>query len=375
MLNFTAAQRWLGLRIEFLGASILLAVAVIVACTNGHLKIPPSLVGLLIMWAVIFSAALNFFFLRFTDSEARITSIERIQRASELPQEAEWSNDESNKLDPRWPSTGDLVFDSVCLRYRKDLSLALDSVSFHLPPSTRCGVVGRTGSGKTSLTAALFRIVEVESGKICLDGVDLSTIGLADVRGRQGGMRVIPQDPVLFAGTLRDCIDPFHTDSDEMIFKALQAVNFQGSQNRGISILKDLVEESGSNFSVGERQLLCLARAIVEEPRVLVLDEATASVDHETDTALQAMLRVKFEKSTLLTIAHRLQTIMDYDVVLVMDDGHAAEFGPPHELLQKTNSVFTSLVEATGSESSLELRRIAAETYSKKSLSDDTHCQ
>jgi ABC-type multidrug transport system fused ATPase/permease subunit len=360
MLNYIAAQRWLGLRIELLGASITLALTLTIVCANETLGIPAGMVGLVIQWAVVFSAALNFFFLRLTESEARITSIERIQRATELPQEAEWKTDPSFSLDPSWPSSGVLEFVRVSMRYRKDLPLALNSVSFKLSSGTRCGIVGRTGSGKTSLAAALFRLVEIESGRILLDGVDLSRIGLADVRGRTNGLRVIPQDPVLFAGTLRDCVDPFKVQPDDKILEALQAVNHDGAHERGLAVLGDPVEEGGTNFSVGERQLLCLARAIVEEPRVLVLDEATASVDATTDSFLQTMLRTRFQNTTMLTIAHRLHTIMDYDVVVVMEDGHAVEFGPPQTLLENPHGVFTSFVEATGSESAAELRRKAS---------------
>jgi ABC-type multidrug transport system fused ATPase/permease subunit len=219
-------------------------------------------------------------------------------------------------------------------------------------------------SGKTSLTASLFRLVEIESGRITLDGVDLAKIGLSDVRGRSNGLRILPQDPVLYSGTLRDCIDPFQCESDEKIIEALQAVNHNGSRSRGASILQDRVEEGGSNFSVGERQLLCLARAIVEEPRVLCLDEATASVDRTTDTFIQSMLRTRFQNTTLLTVAHRLHTVMDYDVVLVMDQGKCIEFGSPKRLLENPIGTFTAFVDATGPESAAELRDIAVKARS-----------
>lgn len=363
MMNYLAAQRWLGVRIEVLGTSIFFALAVIVVFFNNYLQIPAGLVGFALQWAVIFSAALNFFFLRLTESEARITSIERVRDASGLPQENSWETDDAMNLDPSWPVSGELVFDNVCMRYRKDLPLALDSVSFKLSPGMRCGVVGRTGSGKTSLTASLFRLVEIESGRILLDGVDLSKIGLSDVRGRSNGLRILPQDPVLYAGTLRDCLDPFHSEKDEKILEALQAVNHQGSHERGLSILEDPVEEGGSNFSVGERQLLCLARAIVEEPRVLVLDEATASVDTQSDSFIQQMLRSRFQNTTLLTIAHRLHTIMDYDMVIVMEKGKCVELDHPARLLENADGLFTSFVDATGPESATELRKIAHESW------------
>ena len=216
------------------------------------------------------------------------------------------------------------------------------------------------------MTASLFRLVEIESGRILLDGVDLSKIGLSDVRGRANGLRILPQDPVLYAGALRDCLDPFHAEADEKILEALQAVNHRGASERGLAILNDPVEEGGSNFSVGERQLLCLARAIVEEPRVLVLDEATASVDTVSDTCIQQMLRSRFQNTTLLTIAHRLHTIMDYDLVIVMENGRCVEMDHPLRLLDDPHGLFTSFVEATGPESSRELRSIAQESWNAR---------
>lgn len=218
------------------------------------------------------------------------------------------------------------------------------------------------------MTASLFRLVEIESGQILLDGVNLAKIGLSDVRGRSNGLRILPQDPVLYAGTLRDCVDPFHAETDEKILEALQAVNHQGSHERGLSILQDPVEEGGSNFSVGERQLLCLARAIVEEPRVLVLDEATASVDTQSDSFIQNMLRTRFQNTTLLTIAHRLHTIMDYDVVVVMENGKCVELDHPARLLENEDGIFTSFVESNGAESAAELRNIAQTSWEKKHM-------
>lgn len=367
MMNFLAGQRWLGLRIEVMGASITTACSIIIILANDMLNINAGMVGLLLQWSIVFTSALNFFFLRLTDSEARLTSIERIYQTSQLESEAAWETDPSvTNLDPDWPRRGELEFENVCMRYRKDLPFALDSVSFKLAANSRCGICGRTGAGKTSLTASLFRIAEIESGRILLDGVDLSKIGLSDVRGRPNGLRVIPQDPVLYAGTLRDCMDPFkQCENDEIILEALKAVKHQGALERGLATLNDSIEEGGSNLSAGERQLLCLARAIVEKPKVLILDEATASIDSSTDAFIQEMLRTRFRNTTLLTIAHRLHTIMDYDTVLVMEDGRVAQFGPPKRLLEDKTGIFASLVDSSGPETASELRAIA-EKHSEK---------
>eukprot|EP00560_Eucampia_antarctica_P005893 CAMPEP_0197841184 /NCGR_PEP_ID=MMETSP1437-20131217/46033_1 /TAXON_ID=49252 ORGANISM="Eucampia antarctica, Strain CCMP1452" /NCGR_SAMPLE_ID=MMETSP1437 /ASSEMBLY_ACC=CAM_ASM_001096 /LENGTH=280 /DNA_ID=CAMNT_0043450905 /DNA_START=1122 /DNA_END=1964 /DNA_ORIENTATION=- len=273
-----------------------------------------------------------------------------------ITQESSFETDDSIVLSPRWPTQGNLRFEDVALRYRDGMPLALDGLSFDIKAGQRCGVVGRTGAGKSTLTTALFRLVEIEKGKIFLDNVDLATIGLADVRGRKHGMAIIPQDPVLFSGTLRECLDPFGTSTDAAIIEALKAVRIANVETREASALNDFVDECGRNFSVGERQLLCLARAILNQPKLLVLDEATASVDAETDAFIQRMLRSRFQGTTLLTIAHRLNTIMDYDVVLVMENGKAREFGPPKQLLEIENGLFNELILSTGKESSKVLR-------------------
>jgi ABC-type multidrug transport system fused ATPase/permease subunit len=212
--------------------------------------------------------------------------------------------------------------------------------------------------GKSSITVALFRLVEIESGRILLDGIDLSSLGLSDVRGR--GMAIIPQDPFLAGATLRECLDPFQQHTDDEIMNALESVRLGSSSVGPDALLSTKLEEGGSNYSVGERQLLNLARALLSQPKVLVLDEATASIDGETDAFIQKMLRTRFPQTTLVTIAHRLNTIMDYDMVLVMDKGRAAEFDSPAKLLSIKGGVFSELVDATGDESSKALRELAA---------------
>lgn len=216
---------------------------------------------------------------------------------------------------------------------------------------------------KSTLVSALLRLIELEEGRIEIDGVDLSSLGLTDVRGRNHGMRVIPQNPSLFSGSVRDFIDPFCVGTDDSILQALQTVKYNGAIGRGKEVLEDIIAAGGSNISLGERQLLCIARALVEQPRVLskfrmssirqethvrsVLDEATSSIDEETDKTIQEMLRSEFPDTTLITIAHRLQTVLDCDAIAVMDDGKLVEIGPPMKLLEDEDSYLSNLVGST----------------------------
>lgn len=343
MMNFMAAQRWLSVRIQMLGAtSVLFAVVFVVSLST---NIQAGIAAMLIIWSANITISLSFFVQGFSDSEASMTSLERMMAMTTITQEEDLSR-KTEPVDPLWPRTGDLAFDNVRLRYRPGLPLSLDGLTFSLKSGQRCGVVGRTGAGKSTLAAALFRLVELETGTITFDGVDISSIRLDDVRGRKNGMTIIPQEPVLLPGTLRQCLDPFGDFLDDAVAEALQLV-FGGG---GLSDLNTIVEEGGRNFSVGERQLICLARAMLAQPKLLFLDEATASVDGETDAHIQRMLRMRFQDTTLVTIAHRLNTIMDYDVILVIDNGKCAEFGSPAELLANSNGMFYQLVESTGKE-------------------------
>lgn len=309
----------------------------------------------MILWSGNFTITLGFLVDTFSDVEAHITAIERVDAMTTVPQEKDTTTDAANSVPESWPSQGKVEFQGVCLRYRPGLPLALNHLSFGVSPGQRCGVVGRTGAGKSSLTVALFRIVELDSGRILLDGVDLANLGLSDVRGR--GMTIIPQDPFLAGTTLRECLDPFCSKEDGEILEALKTVRL-ASEGAEVQVLDTQVQEGGSNYSVGERQLLNIASALLSQPRVLVLDEATASIDYETDAFVQQMLRTRFTNTTLITVAHRLNTIMDYDVILVMDEGRAAEMGPPIDLLLNHKSLFAQLVDATGPESSKALRKM-----------------
>eukprot|EP00934_Nitzschia_sp_Nitz4_P008921 Nitzschia sp. Nitz4//scaffold84_size84139//32260//36378//NITZ4_005195-RA/size84139-processed-gene-0.16-mRNA-1//-1//CDS//3329559024//8911//frame0 len=365
LLNFVTAQRWLGVRMELLGSAVVLVATVLVTTLNDSLGLEAGVVGLLITWASNFTFMLNYMIDIFSETEAAVTAIERVDAMAVLPTEKSMKTNEDRQPPAEWPTEGSLTFDSVAMRYREGMPLALNGLSFHIPPGKSCGVVGRTGAGKSSITVSLFRLVEIESGHITLDGVDLGTLGLEDVRGK--GMSIIPQDPFLAGATLRECLDPFNKHTDSAIAEALTAVRMGSSNSDDTSaLLSTRLEEGGSNFSVGERQLINLARAFLTQPKVLVLDEATASIDGETDAFIQKMLRTRFPGTTLMTIAHRLETIMDYDFVLVMDFGKAAEFGHPADLLENESGIFSSLVEATGVDSSNALRELAREAKMNK---------
>lgn len=217
------------------------------------------------------------------------------------------------------------------------------------------GVVGRTGAGKSSLMTALFRIVEPVGGRVIIDGVDTRAIGLRALRSR---LCIIPQEPVLFSASLRYNIDPFDEYTDAAIWQALEAVQLRAAVESMPAGLQEVVAEGGASLSVGQRQLLCIARALLRRPRVLVMDEATASVDNATDALIQRMIRHHFAACTVLTIAHRLHTVMDSDRIMVMDDGRIAEMAPPAELLAREGGVLRGMVEATG-DAAAELRLIA----------------
>lgn len=365
LLNFVSAQRWLGARMELLGSIVVLVSSVLVVCLYETLDIEPGLVGLLIMWSSNFTITLNFLVDTFSETEAAITAIERVDAMADLPREKSMETELDHRPPASWPESGLLKFENVSLRYREGLPLALNGLSFDVPAGKTCGVVGRTGAGKSSITVALFRLVEIENGTIFLDGTDLAQLGLSDVRGR--GMSIIPQDPFLAGATLRECLDPFGKHSDKDIVEALASVRLGTGSTDNDTLLSTKLEEGGSNYSVGERQLLNLARALLTQPKLLILDEATASIDGETDAFIQRMLRTRFPDTTLLTIAHRLNTIMDYDLVLVMDAGRAVELGSPADLLEIKNGVFSELVDATGVESSQALRELASETQKTRS--------
>jgi ATP-binding cassette subfamily C (CFTR/MRP) protein 4 len=312
--------------------------------------------GLAITQSISLTGMLQRGIRQWSELENQMTSVERIVEYTEVTSES----DDGKKLLPKaWPEEGRVEFFGVSMKYSVDGPHVLKKITLAAAPKEKIGIVGRTGAGKSSLISALFRLAHLE-GKILIDNVDTSEISLKDLRSK---ISVIPQEPILFSGTLRKNLDPFDEYSDSELWSALQEVELKDLLAELPSGLSSRVSEGGSNFSVGEKQLLCLARAILRDNRILILDEATANVDVQTDELIQNTIRRKFQNCTVLIIAHRLHTVMDADKILVLDDGQVTEFNHPHLLLENTEGLFYSLVKQTGNSMALNLMKMAEKVY------------
>ncbi|XP_059079603.1 multidrug resistance-associated protein 1-like [Tigriopus californicus] len=274
-----------------------------------------------------------------SDVETNIVAVERVKEYTlTIAQEADW---ELPKKPPKeWPQEGEVSFEGYGMRYREGLDMVIKDINCHIKGGQTVGIVGRTGAGKSSLTVALFRLVEPAEGRIKIDGLDISQMGLHDLRKK---LTIIPQDPVLFSGSLRINLDPFGVHSDGEIWDVLELAHLRTFVSSLEDGLEHPVSEGGENLSVGQRQLICLARALLRKTKVLILDEATAAVDLETDDLIQSTIRKEFKGCTVLTIAHRLNTIMDYDRIMVLDKGRIEEFDEPKALLGNQKSIFYSM--------------------------------
>ncbi|GFS09919.1 multidrug resistance-associated protein 1 [Elysia marginata] len=335
-----SVNRWLGVRLETLGNVVILLAAGIAVATRD--QISGGIMGLSITYALNITENLNWLVRMTSDLETQIVSVERIVEYTQIESEADWDNPVV-KSSPGWPKQGGIKMDKLCLRYREGLDLVLRHISFEVQPGEKVGIVGRTGAGKSSLTLALFRLVEAASGKISIDGVDISELGLHDLRSK---ITILPQDPVMFAGTLRDNLDPFSEFDDAAVWRSLEHAHLKKFVDGLTEGLDHMCGEGGENLSVGQRQLVCLARALLHKTKILVLDEATAAVDMETDELIQETIRTEFSDCTILTIAHRLNTVMDYDRILVLDHGEVREFDSPAALLANPAGLFYDMAKA-----------------------------
>ncbi|XP_028271684.1 multidrug resistance-associated protein 5 [Parambassis ranga] len=344
---FSCAMRWLAVRLDLISISLITGVALLIVFM--HSQIPPAYAGLAISYAVQLTGLFQFTVRLLTETEARFTSVERINHyIKSLESEAPRQSPEADTPAPSWPQQGKITFQNVEMRYREDLPLVLKNLSFTILPEETIGIVGRTGSGKSSLGVALFRLVELAGGSIIIDGINIAQIGLDDLRSK---LAIIPQEPVLFIGTVRSNLDPWDQYSDSEIWEALEKTHIKEMVSQLPHSLHSEVTENGENFSVGERQLLCVARALLRNSKILILDEATAAIDTETDRLIQETIRCAFGRCTTLIIAHRLNTVMSCSRVMILDNGQILEFDSPAALLADENSRFRAMIEASENQS------------------------
>ncbi|EJT47325.1 hypothetical protein A1Q1_03871 [Trichosporon asahii var. asahii CBS 2479] len=348
-------NRWLSARFNILSSALvgLTAAAMLMA------PVSAATAGFALAFVSTVMHNLLFVVRRFVQLEQSMVALERIKEYSEIQPEA------AEYVEPGppegWPAKGEIEVKDLVIKYAPDLPDVLHGLTFNVKPGEKVGIVGSTGCGKSTLALSFFRFVEATKGSIVIDDVDISTLGLTDLRSR---IMIIPQDPTILSGTLRNTLDVFDEYSDAEIYEALRRVHLLSEDatqppapsaassseatvvgERNANVFADLnypVTEGGDNFSTGEKQLLCMARAILRRNKILLMDEATASIDAETDTMISETIRTEFTDSTILTIAHRLHTIIDFDTVIVMDKGSIAEMGSPYELLRKKGRFYVS---------------------------------
>ncbi|KAI1315141.1 hypothetical protein EDD11_001246 [Mortierella claussenii] len=379
--TYQMVARWLQVRLETLGAFVVLGAALFAVLKRNSLS--PSMVGLALSYALTITQDITTLVRVYCELQNQLVSVERVDEYLRKNPEAPAALPVDDQLHKDWPQAGHVEFRDYSTRYRQGLDLVIKNVSFAVQPKEKVGICGRTGAGKSSLTLALFRIIEAansewakashngadedtitstvadttpvavlekvhveeDGGSIWIDGVDISTVGLSRLRKH---LAIIPQDPTLFAGTVRENLDPFDELEDSDLWQALERAHLKDHISSLSGGLSFKVSQNGDNFSVGQRSLICLARALLRKSKVLVLDEATAAVDVETDELIQKTIRKEFKDRTILTIAHRIKTIMDSDKILVLEKGRVEEYESPQTLLQRPSSLFFKLAQQAG---------------------------
>lgn len=355
LINFSS-NRWLTIRLETLGGIMIWFTATFAVMQSGRTNDQvafASTIGLLLSYSLNITNLMSNVLRQASRAENSFNAVERVGTYIDLPSEAP-EIIENNRPPPGWPSLGLVEFENVGFRYRHGLPPVLHGVSFAVSPSEKVGIVGRTGAGKSTIINALFRMVELEKGRIFIDNYDISTFGLKDLRKVLG---IIPQSPVLFSGTVRFNLDPFNEHSDADLWEALERSYLKNAISRNALGLDAEVSEGGENFSVGQRQLLSLGRALLRKSKILVLDEATAAVDVRTDHLIQKTIRKEFKSCTMLIIAHRLNTIIDCARILVLQNGQIVEYDTPERLISHEGA-FLKMVQSTGAANAQYLQDI-----------------
>ncbi|EGC28816.1 hypothetical protein DICPUDRAFT_159691 [Dictyostelium purpureum] len=339
-----SVHRWIGIRLELISSLVVLFASVFTIFSNN-----PGLSALAVTTSLSMTSYLNWTIRQYTELEVKMNSVERVLSYVSTPAEGirfteEKDNDEQGdiKMDRKWPTNGEIEFKDVEIKYRPTAEPSLRNFTCKINKNEKIGIVGRTGAGKSTISQGLFRMVESSKGSIFIDGVDISKIGLYNLRSSIG---IIPQDPFIFSGSLRLNIDPFGEYSDIEIWDALEKVRLKDQIQAMPLKLDSKVQEGGDGLSVGQKQLLCLSRAILKNSKILFCDECTASLDYESDAVIKKTIRENFKDCTILTIAHRIDTIYDSDRIIVVDKGQLAEFDSPENLLKNPNSRFSKLVK------------------------------
>jgi ATP-binding cassette subfamily C (CFTR/MRP) protein 1 len=339
-------QRWLAVRLDSIGNVLVFTTGILVV--TSRFNVSPAISGLVLSYILSIVQMIQFTVRQLAEVENGMNATERLHYyGTQLEEEAPLHTIE---VDKSWPQKGEIIFDNVQMRYRDGLPLVLRGLSMHVQGGERIGVVGRTGAGKSSIMSTLFRLVELSGGSITIDGLNISKIGLSELRSK---LAIIPQDPTLFRGTIRSNLDPFQEHTDLELWSALRQADLVSpdasleDKSAGRIHLDSIVEEEGLNFSLGQRQLMALARALVRNSQIIVCDEATSSVDMETDDKIQRTIAEGFRGKTLLCIAHRLRTIIGYDRICVMDQGLIAELDRPLALWEK-GGIFRGMCDRSG---------------------------
>jgi ABC-type multidrug transport system fused ATPase/permease subunit len=354
LFNLHCIQLWLAFRLDTIASLLVAGTALF--CVGFKDGLAPSTAGLAILNSIQMIVFFTLFIKGIAETLSNTSAIQRIVHYIQtIKTESEMANlklethstieNTSITLPKHWPHEGKIVYKHATMRYAEELPLVLNRTSFDVKPGEKIGVVGRTGSGKSSLLMALFRLVELEGGCIMIDGVNIRDCNLHELRSR---LAIIPQEPVLFKGTIRSNLDPFQLVSDSDIWRALELSHLKSFIMQFPEKLDSFIDTGGGNFSLGQKQLLCLARAILKQSKILVLDEATSAMDLETDQLIQNTISTVFAENTIITIAHRLDTILGSDRILVLDSGQVVEFNTKDELLKNPNGIFTTLLAEAG---------------------------
>ncbi|XP_066267633.1 ATP-binding cassette sub-family C member 4-like [Branchiostoma lanceolatum] len=359
---YISCSRWMAVRLDILVA--LFITAVVFCSVLASQALDGGLVGLSVTYAILLTGRFQWVISQSAEVENLMTSAERVLTYTKLEPEAPLAS--STKPPRDWPQDGGIELEDATFSYSQDGPDVLKNLGVVIQPQEKIGIVGRTGAGKSSLMQMLFRMAEPQ-GTVRIDGVDVTKIGLHDLRKK---ISVIPQDPVLFSGSLRRNLDPFNDFTDQQLWSVVEEVQLKQAVEDMQGKLESEMAESGTNFSVGQRQLVCLARALLRKNRILIIDEATANVDPRTDQLIQETIREKFKNCTVLTIAHRLDTVIDSDRIMVLQEGRVQEMGEAHALLQDRDGVFTAMVDQSGNTLATELREAARRCYTEKHGTD-----